>query len=334
MVSFYGPNSFYGTATYSNPIYISLEKAGLSFETVARAFTGDSGVIRILTITASDPLSADALSGVSADYLLEQVKYVPALSEFTVFSAGAIIDAVAMNQNFTILAQTVEPGSTTEELTIPEMLSFSDTAASLSARADQGLHIGYQAKQKSETQPQAFRRPLANRETESTVLRLRDGNVSVLGGTAERGEQTVNLDRVVVWGDGLMWLTAPIRGGSESQRRLLFRALTTPVMVTGISKKLTTVQEIEIPQLNRAYDALEVSVRLGTTSANAMSIQIYGKGDPEEMGYTVDLPAVANHTGERFVTKRIRVPVTNGRLMVKLSNQCTTVEIRVLGTWR
>lgn len=319
--------SDYGTGAYNSPLYAAGGKTRFGLDTLLKNFPNDLGVVRYTIIKATDPLLVSSESQVTALYNLEVVTDPLKLSSLVRFEPETVIDAEDMSSNFQLLKDVIRTSSTEEDLNTGPILSFDQTAATITELKDaDGFALGHQARLDSQNLSNPARRTFPDRSKPSFVSVLQDSGWRLMAGSSS-GE-TVELGDVFRFGRQFVVFPASIYGQETTDRRLLYQPYDEPKLLSGLNVGITTLQELRVAAGSRTVEAVELSVLVVVDSTKPTTIDLYDKGLNKGLGFVLRIPS-----GNRTVTKRVRIPLTSEKLQVQLSQKCTSVEIRVLGTW-
>jgi hypothetical protein len=324
--------STYGTARYNSPVYLPKMRAKFAAETLAKNFPRDLGMVRTTFVTTDDPLEALGESAVDFTYNISFAVDFPKLSTLTQFKADQLIEAEAMTQNFLQVAEVIRTSSDEEILKTGNRVGFEGTAGVMTEVENLGIALSHQAKVQTHSVTEEATRTFKDRAGLSSAALISSEGFRILGASATG--QTVRLSDIFSVTSSGAFNSVPTFGDSAGTvYRLMYQPYETPRTVTGLRTDLVTTQNVTLTFGSRPVGAVELSVRVGVKSTQAMSVVVFGTGTPENLGSTVFVPTSTNSTTERFVTQRVRVPLTNGKLALRLSRACSTLQVRILGTW-
>lgn len=318
----------YGFKTNEGPQSIMISTSYLDAPAEIPAFN-NSVFTAAKFITANDPFRIDAVSSFDASYTIDIVLNTVKLASITEFKADQLIEAAAMSTNFKLIAAVIGFSSGEDELNTQPSVGFEDSATNIVELSESGLMLSRQAKiDYSKTIEDPALRLFASEGRASTALYIDGNGFRILSSKAPR----IATDNVVL-SDIMRIENSKIMISGPLLNRGLFQPLETPILINSINKQITGLQEFVI-NTERDAAAVEISIRVGTTSQNAVEVLVYGS--EESLGYRLYVPAVPTQPSiERFVTRRVRIPIEPQakKLRIKLSAVCSTAEIRVVGTW-
>jgi len=319
--------STYGTARYNSPVYLPTIKSNIQLEALVKNFIKDYGVFRQTLITTQAPLVAESAAELQALYNIRLEVKLPTLSTLAQFAPEQLIEAELMSDNFTLLAEVIRPVNNEERFTTGPFISFENSAGTLGELDTDGLSLAYQAKSIAGLS-EAAKRTLTDGSTKSASVVANYDGFTVLSG--ESNTDTVLLKDLFKIANKHVLLPVSFYGSQES--RLLFQPFEQPILASGLVTTIITPQNITVNLGGRKSKALDVSLRVGVKSTKAMTVSVYETGSTSKaLGYTLHIPSGGQQ--ERFVTRRFRVPASDGKLSIELSDKCYSIELRVLGTW-
>jgi len=328
----YGATSLYGTATYNAPLFALVQTSKFSLETLAKNFANERGVFKFAVVRSSDPLSAASASSLEAVYKVDQIITLPKLGDLVKFEPDKIIEAETMTDNFNLIASVIGPTNTEEDFNTASSLSFENTAAALVELTNQGVLLSYQAKyENSQAVSDVAARPLYEQAGASAAAFIFSQGFRVLGG--QSSGESVTLSDLFALKNYHMYLPASIYGDLKSDRRLMFQPFEVPILVSGINKDVTSAQELTLTTKGRVVEAVDLSIKVVNSASKSGTVTVYDKDSGEKFGSILYVPAKPQTTSESTVIQRIRLPIVQGRLLLKLSQKYSNVEIRILGTW-
>lgn len=329
-----GTGALYSNGTsivyaYNETLALIPTVSSFFIEPVVRAFAKDQGISRTFVFNSSDPVVISAASDLSAEYTFDLVVTPPVLSSLKIFASEQVIEAESMSDNFRLISRVIGLDNTPEQFDTKSALSFDGTAGSLVELSTGEVVLSHQAKITTTLDGPVTRVIPANVGTSDAVVLYEDG-LRVLSGTILSGE--VELRDIFRIENNVVSIPVAIVGDTASENRMLYQPFAEPVLVAGISKDLTTIQEVPIDMQGRLTSAVDVMVRIGVTSTRSLTATVYNTELGERLGATLYVPE-SSSLSERFITRRFRVALNNSRIAIKLSDKCSTLELRILGTW-
>lgn len=323
-------DSNYGEDSYNAPVYASATTSRFGLETLLRNFTNDLGIVRYTLIKAADAFIASSQSDLSSSYNLNVIFEPLKLLSLVKFESEQIVEAEDMTNNFQLLADVIRSTSNEEDLNTGPVLVLDETAAAITEvdSSYEGLALSSNALLANQDITAAATRQFPDRSGISSALLLNGSGLRLF--SASSTIDTVVLGESFGFFDNIALFSSPISGQTFTDRRGLYQPFEDPVVISGLNAAITTAQLLVVDTQSRQTTAIELSVEVSVNSTTPITIKFGSDVDSNAaLGYILYLPA-----GSRTVTKRIRVALSSGKkLRVELSQKCTAITLRVVGTW-
>lgn len=319
-----------GGSSYNAPVYASASPSQFGLETLMRNFTNDLGIVRYNVVKASDPLVASSESNVVSTYNLDVIFESPKLSTLVQFKAEEIVEAETMTRNFQLLADVIRSTSDDQDFNTGPVLTLAETAAEITEvdSLHEGLAFSYNASLTDQDIDATATRKRTEQAKLSSALLLDSYGIRLFSADGS-DSTTVDLAESFGFFNNNVLLSSAIYDDNKNGLRGLYQAFDEPVVLSGLNPSITTAQQIAVDTKSRVTNAIELSIEVSTNSTTPIDIDIQGVDLKAGVGYKLYVPS-----GNRVVTKRIRIPLASGKkLQVKLSQKCNSITLRVLGTW-